>query len=187
MGKAIICDIDGTLSNIDHRSHFVKKMLLKYPCGSQKTEIALIECGNKIVDSCKICFADLKYTKPDWKSFTKEMVNDTPNFWCVSLIQHCKTESYSELALDVIYVTEREECHRILTECQINRWVGGDYELFMRPTKDYRSDVEIKEEIYNNEIKDKYDVLFAIDDRQTCVDLWRSLGITCLQCADGNF
>lgn len=36
-------------------------------------------------------------------------------------------------------------------------------------------------------IKDKYDVLFAIDDRSSVVDMWRDLGLVCLQCAEGAF
>ncbi len=57
----------------------------------------------------------------------------------------------------------------------------------MRPSKDYRPDTEIKEEIYNNEIKDKYNVLFCVDDRACVVKQWRKMGIVCLQCDEGDF
>ena len=36
-------------------------------------------------------------------------------------------------------------------------------------------------------IKDKYRVLFVLDDRNQVVDMWRDIGLTCLQVADGNF
>lgn len=59
--------------------------------------------------------------------------------------------------------------------------------LFMRPEGDGRKDVEIKKEIYEKYIKDKYNVLFVLDDRNQVVEFWRSQGLTCLQVADGDF
>lgn len=67
------------------------------------------------------------------------------------------------------------------------KMVPINYELHMRPSGDMRSDVIIKAEIYKAHIEDKYEVLFAIDDRNRIVKLWRDLGILCFQCADGNF
>lgn len=59
--------------------------------------------------------------------------------------------------------------------------------LFMRPAGDNRKDAEIKKELYDNNIKDKYNVLGVFDDRDQVVSLWRSLGLTCFQCAYGAF
>lgn len=59
--------------------------------------------------------------------------------------------------------------------------------LFMRPSGDKRKDSIVKEELFNEHIKDKYNVLFIVDDRSQVVSMWRSLGITVLQCAEGNF
>ena len=36
-------------------------------------------------------------------------------------------------------------------------------------------------------IKDKYQVDYVLDDRNQVVEMWRSLGLTCLQVADGDF
>jgi len=57
----------------------------------------------------------------------------------------------------------------------------------MRKDNDFRPDEEIKKEIYNNFIKDDYNIFFVLDDRTKVVNMWRSLGLTCLQVADGNF
>lgn len=62
-----------------------------------------------------------------------------------------------------------------------------EYELFMRKTGDKRKDSIIKEEIYENCIKTKYNVLLVLDDRNQVVNLWRNLGLTCFQVADGDF
>lgn len=59
--------------------------------------------------------------------------------------------------------------------------------LFMRKFGDNRKDSEVKKELFDNNIKERYNVLFAVDDRDQVVDLWRSLGITCLQANKGNF
>lgn len=62
-----------------------------------------------------------------------------------------------------------------------------DYQLFMRKTDDFRKDAIIKEEIYQNEIEGKYNVLCVLDDRNQVVDFWRSKGLTCFQVAPGDF
>ena len=60
--------------------------------------------------------------------------------------------------------------------------------LFMpRNPDDKRKDFVIKKEVYENHIKGKVNVLFVLDDRNQVVDLWRSLGLTCLQVAEGDF
>lgn len=59
--------------------------------------------------------------------------------------------------------------------------------LFMRATGDDRKDSIIKKEIYYTHIKDKYNILAVFDDRNQVVDMWRSLGLTCLQVDYGNF
>jgi predicted kinase len=61
------------------------------------------------------------------------------------------------------------------------------YQLFMRKTDDFRKDAIIKEEIYQNKIEGKYNVLLVLDDRRQVVTLWRELGLTCFQVAEGDF
>ena len=53
----------------------------------------------------------------------------------------------------------------------------GDITLYMRNMKDFRKDSVIKKEIFEANIRDKYNVKFAIDDRNSIVNLWQSLGI----------
>ncbi len=58
---------------------------------------------------------------------------------------------------------------------------------FMRATGDNRKDAAVKREIYEQHIKDNYQVDYVLDDRNPVVEMWRSLGLVCLQVADGNF
>lgn len=60
-------------------------------------------------------------------------------------------------------------------------------DVFMRKLEDNRKDNIVKQEMYEAHIKGKYNVLWVIDDRNQVVQMWRSLGLTCLQVADGNF
>ncbi len=59
--------------------------------------------------------------------------------------------------------------------------------LRMRPHKDYRKDAIVKRELYEMYVAPFYDVLCVFDDRQQVVDMWRSLGLLCLQVAPGDF
>jgi predicted kinase len=48
-------------------------------------------------------------------------------------------------------------------------------------------DTVIKKEIYDKWIKDRYNVRFVLDDRNSVVEMWRSLGLKVLQVAEGDF
>ena len=60
--------------------------------------------------------------------------------------------------------------------------------LIMRKKHDYTPDEELKKSWYDNMLVDDKERLICIfDDRDKVVKMWRSLGITCLQVADGDF
>jgi hypothetical protein len=62
----------------------------------------------------------------------------------------------------------------------------GD-ELHLRSRKDNRPDSVVKMEIYKREIEPRHTVAWVLDDRDQVVRMWRSLGLTVLQVAEGNF
>lgn len=71
-------------------------------------------------------------------------------------------------------------------------WLADNHipysQLYMpRGAEDFRKDTEVKLEIYENHIRDHYQILFALDDRDQSVAFWRSLGIPTFQVAPGNF
>lgn len=88
---------------------------------------------------------------------------------------------------DVILMSGRNSVCREETE----KWLEENKifynELFMRAEGDMRKDFIVKKELYDANIKGKYNILFALDDRNQVVDLWRSLGIKTLQVEDGDF
>jgi len=65
---------------------------------------------------------------------------------------------------------------------------GVDYSYFyIRPAGDNRKDTLIKEEIYFNHIKGKYNVLGVFDDRDQVVHMWRHYGLDVFQVNYGAF
>jgi predicted kinase len=59
--------------------------------------------------------------------------------------------------------------------------------LFMRAHEDNRKDSIVKLELFDLLVRDHFDVKYVIDDRNQVVAAWRSIGLTVLQVADGDF
>ena len=97
------------------------------------------------------------------------------------------TQAIHSFGVQVIAVSGREDICRRDTEAWLNKHLGFSPKLFMRSGGDYRPDYEIKEEIFRREIDGKFEVLLVLDDRQQTVDMWRKLGLTTFQVAEGNF
>lgn len=87
----------------------------------------------------------------------------------------------------IVFVSGRDEICREQTEAWLDEHHSYLAPLFMRPHKDNRPDNDIKLEIYQQHIEPHYDVVYVLDDRDQVVRMWRSLGLTVLQVADGNF
>lgn len=60
-------------------------------------------------------------------------------------------------------------------------------ELFMREEGNNEKDAIIKRRMFEQNIRGKYFVEYVLDDRNQVVEMWRNIGLTCLQVADGNF
>jgi FMN phosphatase YigB (HAD superfamily) len=135
-------------------------------------------------------YVDGSLGKKDWKKFYEGIPDDTVNKWCLSIIIALLDRSDDGLdKIELIFVTGRPSNHRYETYLKLNAHLSKKQcsNLLMRLEGDFREDYIVKEEIYNEYIKDNYDVLFALDDRSQVVKMWRKNGIVCLQCAEGNF
>lgn len=144
LNKALICDLDGTLSNDENR-------------------VDLITTNN--ID---------RYNK--YAQF------DKPNDWCVEIIQLFRRDGYK-----IFFLTGRSETMRDETITWISShlpFLELDYALIMKTDADPVDVAEFKRFRYNSQILPDWDVLFVLEDRKKLVDMWRGLGLTCLQCAD---
>jgi len=92
---------------------------------------------------------------------------------------------------EIIFLSGRQEKDREPTEKFLEKHMLDGYPLFMRTTDDFRSDTIIKRELYEENVKGKYEILFVLDDRNSekypVVGMWRILGLACFQVAEGNF
>lgn len=88
---------------------------------------------------------------------------------------------------DVIIVSGREDKYKEQTEKFLSKHGIEHIGIFMRKSDDTRKDAIIKREIFDNEIRGKFNITFVLDDRNQVVEMWRDLGLVCLQVADGDF
>ncbi len=121
---------------------------------------------------------------PKWDEFYLACDKDTPNIAVVTifnlLMQHC----------DIWIFSGRSDIARHKTEVWLREntpfFIGMT--LVMREHGDSTPDDQLKKKWYNNMLIDDQKRLVAIfDDRDKVVTMWRSLGLTCLQVAPGNF
>lgn len=118
----------------------------------------------------------------DWNAYNAHMSEDSVNEWCEILIR-----AFCRDGFDILAVTGRDtSACEVTGNWYIDKWLPID-RLFMRQVNDHRPDYVIKEEILKNEILPFWEVVFAIDDRQQVIDMWRRNGIVALQCAKGDF
>lgn len=161
MKDTIICDLDGTLFDINHRRHLVAKLR---PDGTKN--------------------------KRDFKAFEDAIGQDTVNEAVLALlISMCgwKGENYGPY--EVVFVTGRHERTRKATTRALLD-LPSDFpswtDMHMRRDDDNRADFVVKQEILDTML-DKDRILFCLDDRNQVVDMWRRNGLTCFQVAEGNF
>ena len=121
-------------------------------------------------------------TEKDWASFNRLMGEDSPNRWCLELVNIFYEKGYK-----IILLTGRREKYRRETEKWLDRFGVVYHELYMRPLSKKWPDPEIKKNIYEEQIRDHIDVLFVLEDRLSVVKMWREIGLVCLQCAWGDF
>lgn len=88
---------------------------------------------------------------------------------------------------NIIILSGREETCREKTINWLNKYHIPFNKILMRKAKDYRADHIIKKEIWEEHIKDQYNVLGVFDDRARVVEMWRNIGLFVCQVAPGDF
>lgn len=88
----------------------------------------------------------------------------------------------------VVFCSGRTAACREATEKWLAEHVAVPYEaLHMRTEGDMRKDAIVKVEIFDREIRDRWNVVAVFDDCRQVVDAWRALGLTVFQVAPGDF
>jgi hypothetical protein len=161
--KIIICDLDGTIANVQHRLHYIKNA-----DGTKK-----------------------KHKDTDWNSFHKACVDDEPYKDVIEILQSlvlgmgngCNVCGAVER--EFYFFSGRNEAVRSETIEWLKRHVpiteDWHWELYMRSEGDRRPDTTVKYEMmYELKIMPE-DVLCILDDRQSVVDMWRANGFRVMQ------
>ena len=102
---------------------------------------------------------------------------DSPLIGPISIVRAQKMTG----TCDVIILTGRREEGRAQTEEWLKTYNVPYDRLFMRGESDFTKSDTFKEKILETFILPKYNVLFAIDDDNKCVKMFRRNGIICLQ------
>lgn len=135
---ALICDLDGTLAIIEHRSPY--------------------DASNCEQDELNQPVADI-------------------------------VQKFHDDGHQILFLSGREDKFVEPTVRFIENHLGKEfkYELIMRKAGDTRKDSLIKRELLETKVLPRFRVDFVLDDRNQVVDMWRSLGLTCLQVNYGDF
>ncbi|ATN91126.1 polynucleotide kinase [Mycobacterium phage Murica] len=118
---------------------------------------------------------------------------DNPVAWLVEVIHHLRFNMAAGWWPEIIIMSGRDATCRHATVDWLNEQDIPFDQLIMRPpdaTDDRGNklpDYQVKYQLFNKYIRGQYEVIFVLDDRQQVVDMWRKLGLKCLQVAPGNF
>lgn len=117
----------------------------------------------------------------DYDTFFAASRDDSPIWPVIRTLQALKAAGH-----DIHILTGRSEVVRADTEA----WLKGHEVPFdrlqMRPEHDYTPDDRLKKQWFNDNY-DAHDILLVLEDRARVVAMWRRLGLTCLQVAEGDF
>lgn len=107
---------------------------------------------------------------------------DKPNQAVIDLVQGIQ---YGQNT-GIVFCSGRHQDFRGVTEEWLYENVRVEFSLYMRENHGTRDDIE-KLDLFDKYIRKNYNVNFVLDDRDRVVKAWRSIGLTCLQVAPGDF
>jgi hypothetical protein len=123
----------------------------------------------------------IRGAEKDWDKFFEACSGDSPIDDVVQVIRMLS------VSYPITIVTSRSDV--VLERTQ--RWLhqhGIPYkDLYMRVEGDHTPDYKLKKFWAEANIWTKETVLCVFEDRDSVVEMWRGLGITCIQTAQGDF
>ena len=162
----IICDVDGTLMNVEARRQLAVKMKGKYD------------------------------KKMNWDVFLDPqnmLALDTPNWDVVNVIKKLKTDNKDTIIFTSARNERHRQATlaQIEKKCLISMYITTYSQqgnrLYLRADNDFRPDDITKKELYEQIVRDGFKPELAFDDRDQVVKMWRELGLQCYQVRAGDF
>ena len=152
---------------------------------SNKKHFVLVDIDGTIADTTHRLHHIQKEPK-DWNSFFMSCDADTPIKPIIQLVQELHDNGAA-----IIFCTGRDEKCRNLTFGWLMRYFSErlmfNATILMRRTNDRRHDTIVKPELLATAGIELDTIRLVLEDRNSMVDRWRELGLTCLQVANGNF
>lgn len=143
--KCIICDIDGTIANLNGRDAYTtdETLLKDLP---RKEIITVVKALFNSQPDCTIFFFSGREGNDSGRKYTDHWLKFSAEF-------------------------------------HVNKYGNN---LRMRKTGDTRKDTIVKKEMFNEHIRDKYNVIAVFDDRQSVCEMWLSMGLPLFNVGDGS-
>jgi predicted kinase len=108
---------------------------------------------------------------------------DKPNKPVIILVELLAAQEY-----EIVFCSGRTNgCYEATQEWLWKNIRLYDYPLHMRKAGDSRKDSIVKYEIFNDHIRNNYDVKYVLDDRRQVIDMYRKLGLTVMDVAGNEF
>lgn len=133
---------------------------------------------------------DAEFVKPwvlgsekQWLPFFEHMADALPNMAISKLVSLLNASGQP-----IVICSGRPDAYRHYTENWLARHCIPYEALYLRPEGDDEvSDEQVKAQLLTQIRSHGYQPWLVLDDRQAVVDFWRNAGLTCLQCAPGDF
>ena len=159
----IICDIDGTLMNVEAR----RKLAV-----SKKKDSDKVMNWDVFLDPQNML--ELDTPQSDVVMVIKALYNDYNNI----IFTSARNERHRDVTMKQIlgclnFDTLDQYGHRPI--------------LFLRADDDFRPDDIVKKELLEDIKQRGFNPTLAFDDRDQVVKMWRGLGIECFQVREGDF
>lgn len=118
-----------------------------------------------------------------WNSFFEYMKNAPAIQDVLRLVNILKAQGHS-----ILICSGRPESHKNHSIDWLNKYNVPYDGIYLRPNNaDEMSDEEVKKILLKKIYHDGFKPWLVLDDRDAVVKGWRDLGLTCLQCAPGDF
>lgn len=115
----------------------------------------------------------------------EKVSQDLPNSSVIEVVEQLAKDPF----YSIIFMSGRDgSCYKATEEwIKCNLVLPHGFQLHMRGAGDMRKDSVVKSELFDRHIRDKYYVVGVFDDRDQVVKMWREMGLTVFQVAEGNF
>tara|TARA_B100001093_G_C26675757_1_gene948214 strand:+ start:448 stop:810 length:363 start_codon:yes stop_codon:yes gene_type:complete len=110
--------------------------------------------------------------KKDWDGFFSEMHLDKPIYQIINKIKILKNSGN-----EIVFLTGRPEKYRLITENWLKKYFSFEINLLMRKDNDRRNKLEIKKELFIQNLKSS-EIECCFENDLELLELWEEMGLS---------